>query len=197
MPHPVLENIPRFTIAAFKEVFKIAHHRQDDNPIECDYTLEDIEYYMVAEVKQHQVASILFKWSKDGSDYQQKVDIVYLPSNLGKDKGNVPYFQCPYTKNLCKILYAPGKYILGRGAFYNTYETCNHTPKQRETDKYFKLMVYDQRRKYYNGKLTRFGRRVERLEQELKDCKDKSIEDRMYQRKLQKQIQQLRQRGVK
>ena len=190
----IIDNLQRFTLADFKKVFAVARQRQADEPILCNYTMGEIEYDMEAIVEKQRVTSIVFKWSYQGQDYQQAVDIEYLPSNLGK--GAVPYFLCPHNGLYCRKLYTNGKVLVGRRAFYHTYENNIHSRTQREQDRYYKLICCESepyRKRYYKGKLTPFGRKIERLEQELAKCKDKAIEDRMYQRKIQQQTQ----RGVK
>ena len=62
-----------------------------------------------------------------------KVDLVSLPSNIGK--GTVWYFRCPHTRKRCRKLYMIGKYFLHRTAFKGCfYEKQTQSKKYRALD---------------------------------------------------------------
>lgn len=46
---------------------------------------------------------LVLRYSINGENFRERIDIAYLPSNLGK--GNIPFFICPETGKLCRILY--------------------------------------------------------------------------------------------
>ncbi len=92
-----------------------------------------------------------------------RVDLVQIPSNLGK--GKVWYFVCPLTGERCRTLYLTDKYFASRKAHTGTlYESQTHSKHYRWIDKTFgpelKLDgVYDQvykryAKKHYRGKPT-------------------------------------------
>lgn len=98
-----------------------------------------------------------------------KIDIVSVPSNLGK--GNVLYFLCPVTKRRCRILYLVGGYFLHRKAFNGCmYENQTYSKRSRE---FYKIWVpenitnnlYSEKSKkyfkrYYAGKPTKSYLRI-------------------------------------
>lgn len=71
-----------------------------------------------------------------GEPRKYKIDIVSVPSNLGK--GEVLYFLCPVTKKRCRILYSVGGYFLHRKAFKGCMYDCQTVSKKyRELNKLF------------------------------------------------------------
>lgn len=65
-----------------------------------------------------------------------KVDLVSVPSNLGK--GKLWYFVCPKTGNRCRKLYGAGKYFLHREAYPDAmYESQTYSKFKRKMDKIF------------------------------------------------------------
>lgn len=60
-----------------------------------------------------------------------RVDIVYIPSNLGK--GTIPYFLCPATLKRCRKLYLVGGFFYHREAFSGCmYETQTFSHRNRD-----------------------------------------------------------------
>ena len=93
-----------------------------------------------------------------------KIDLVSIPSNLGK--GFIWYFLCPETNKRCRKLYLVGGYFLHREAFKDCmYESQIQSKKYRELNKtfgaYFKIdELYEQLyqkhfKKTYAGKPTK------------------------------------------
>lgn len=65
-----------------------------------------------------------------------KVELVQLPSNLGK--GRVWYFICPLTGERCRTLYQVGKYFASRKAQPRTlYESQTYSKQYRWLDKIY------------------------------------------------------------
>jgi len=68
-----------------------------------------------------------------------KINLVSLPSNIGK--GKVWYFQCPHTKKRCRKLYLVGKYFLHREAFKGCmYEKQTKSKETREQEKMIEMV---------------------------------------------------------
>jgi len=75
-----------------------------------------------------------YKYKDEPRKY--KVQLVSIPSNLGK--GKVWYFLCPHTKKRCRILYSITGYFLHRTAFKGClYESQTKSKKQRSDIKLF------------------------------------------------------------
>lgn len=131
--------------------------------IECKY-IEDEQYI--------RLNYILTNRDRDKREYDYKIQLTFIPSNLGK--GNVPYFVCPVTGNPCRILYrAYGSPIWkSRNAYRYTlfYPTQTSSKLSKYNDEYWLL---DKRIKrleseirnqtHYNGKPTRRYKRLQRL----------------------------------
>lgn len=111
--------------------------------------------------------------SNDGTKkaYDYKIDIVGVPSNLGK--GEVLYFRCPVSHNLCRILYkAYGCPIWKSREAYNNriyYSGQLSSKKDRYNDRYWVLEKQleaerGKRKTYtYKGVTTRRANRVQYL----------------------------------
>lgn len=101
-----------------------------------------------------------------------KINIVGLPSNLGK--GENLYFVCPVSYKLCKILYScyGCKYFMSRGAYSNRiyYTSQMYSKHDRVNNYYFELEneIKDLKKKktksHYQGVKTHIQKRIERLE---------------------------------
>ncbi|SMO90934.1 hypothetical protein [Gracilimonas mengyeensis] len=131
--------------------------------IECHYT--DKEQYI-------RLFYTLTSWEGKETDYDYKIQLTFVPSNLGK--GKVPYFVCPESGNRCRILYkAYGSPIWkSRGAYNRTifypsqvsskiYKYCD---EYWRLDKQIKKLEEETRNQtHYNGKPTRRFKRLERL----------------------------------
>jgi predicted MPP superfamily phosphohydrolase len=73
-------------------------------------------------------------YNSNGKPRKYKVQIVSIPSNLGK--GKVLYFICPQTKKRCRKLYLIGGYFLHRDAFNGCmYKSQTQSKQYRELDK--------------------------------------------------------------
>lgn len=108
--------------------------------------------------------SITLDYNQNGEKINYNVNIVSIPSNLGK--GEVLYFVCPNTGKHCRKLFHCSKYFLHREAFnYLYYEKQIQSKKNRQLhsilDKvYLSDEVYEEQYKkhfktHYNGKPTK------------------------------------------
>lgn len=116
-----------------------------------------------------------FGSGEDAKKYDTRVDIVTVPSNLGK--GEVMYFLCPATNKRCRVLYnAYGFHgFVSREAYSHRlyYSTQIASKRQYAIERAHRLedeleKIYNSsRRGYYAGKKTRTLKRVERMESDL------------------------------
>jgi hypothetical protein len=128
-------------------------------------------YSIQAEVNENaEIESFLFRWDYRGEAKEQRVWLTYKQSNLVGGAW-VCYFLCPYTGRRCRKLYTDGRELVSRYAFKHTYSERNLSHNDREFRKGLALALYlessgaKNRREWYAGKLTRFGRRIKRMEE--------------------------------
>ena len=117
-----------------------------------------------------EMESLLFKWESDGEQCEQRVNLSFTRSNLEGVNAPCYYFVCPYTSRLCRKLYTDGRLLISRYGFPHTYSARNYSRRWRNTKKVLDFMLFMEtesnfagRREYYNGKLTRFGRKLRRI----------------------------------
>jgi len=114
----------------------------------------------------------LTDWNEEKHQYDYKVQLVFVPSNLGK--GKVPYFQCPESGKRCRILYkAYGSHIWKcRDAYRNTifYPSQVSSKIYKYCDEYWRLdkeikCLREEKRfqTHYKGKPTKHYQRLQRL----------------------------------
>ena len=105
----------------------------------------------------------------NGEKFNYKVEIVFLPSNLGK--GNVKYFVCPFTYKRCSKLHLINGKFMHRSALINPlYSKQVESKRWRQWDKlcgaHFELEnAYEKLyrkgfTRYYNGKPTKRYQKV-------------------------------------
>lgn len=116
-------------------------------------------------VETMEIERLLFSWEYEGREYHQSVIVERRPSNLGLS-APVYYFICPYSGTLSRKLYTDGRALSGRRGFEHVYSTQLRSKRVREFDTL--MMILDStyrakyRKVYYRGKLTPYGRRLER-----------------------------------
>ena len=117
-----------------------------------------------------EMESLLFKWESDGEQREQRVNLSFTRSNLKGVNAPCYYFVCPYTSRLCRKLYTDGRVLLSRYGFPHTYSARNYSHRWRNAKKVLDFMLFMEtesnftgRRDYYNGKLTRFGRKLRKI----------------------------------
>jgi hypothetical protein len=114
---------------------------------------------------------ITLDYLSNGEPINYKVNLVSIPSNLGK--GEIYYFECPITLKRCRYLYSIGKYFYHREAFINScYHLQTFTKNNREKVKIidarfkvenaYKELYSPYFKKYYKGKPTKRYLRVKR-----------------------------------
>lgn len=75
--------------------------------------------YQIKPTILEQKKIITLEYSQTEESINYKLQIVYIPSNLGK--GEILYFVCPNTGKHCRKLYHNSKYFLHREAFNHLY----------------------------------------------------------------------------
>ncbi len=107
---------------------------------------------------------IIFAYTANGTPIKYKVDLINLPSNLGK--GKVWYFVCPSTGKHCRKLYLRNGYFLHRTAHENLMYECQlESKRNRDLRKIFQacfipdtlLEAYHSKylKTHYKGKITK------------------------------------------
>ena len=100
----------------------------------------------------------------NGTSINYKVEIVSIPSNLGK--GQIQYFLCPKTFKNCRKLYLVQTYFYHRDAFKSSmYECQTQSKKTRalngtigayfKVDSYYEQLYKKHFKKMYAGKPTK------------------------------------------
>lgn len=104
------------------------------------------------------------KWEDDGEAYRQTIDVLAEESNLIRGS-KVYYFICPNSGAKSRQLYYIGNRWISRRSFRHRYGYQNRSRQQRELDLYDREErepVRPYGKAYYRGKLTPYGKRLER-----------------------------------
>jgi len=121
---------------------------------------------------------IKLSYNYNDEPVEYKVNLVTVPSNLGK--GKLWYFVCPKTGKRCRKLYGAGKYFLHREAYPDAmYESQTYSKQRRAMDKVFSTVfgvddlmeeLYSKHFKtHYDGEPTkRYKKIMSQLEQAKK-----------------------------
>lgn len=117
-----------------------------------------------------------FSYDYNGKPQTYDVALRWKRSNLNPESEHgYYYFVCPETGTLCRKLYLVGGRFVSRQAFRALYPVQTYSRKtRRETQAWRDFMavddlVYNQRfrREYYDGRITPYGRKVEKLARRL------------------------------
>lgn len=116
-----------------------------------------------------------FSYEADGVPLSYDVALRWKRSNLRPDGGDgYYYFVCPSTGVLCRKLYLVGGRFVSRRAFRAPYEAQTLSRKDREQRRAVRdlfdvddLVFQPYRKEYYRGKLTPYGRKVDKLARRL------------------------------
>lgn len=121
-----------------------------------------------------------FSYEHNGTPRAYDVALRWKRSNLnpGTEHGYY-YFVCPVTGSLCRKLYFVHGQFVGRKAFNALYEDQTFSKKQRRNRRAWRdLLAVDDlisrpyRRETYRGRLTPYGRKVEKLAARLETYKE-------------------------
>lgn len=114
-----------------------------------------------------------FSYTCDGVPVDTTIYLRWKRSNLSTDTTHgYYYFVCPVTGKLCRKLYLHNGRFMSRQAFKPLYEAQTKSHKERHdplfayldiTTKIDDAIHQPYRREYYNGKITPYGRKLERL----------------------------------
>ena len=118
----------------------------------------------------HEVATVRFVYDHDGHTNDETVLLRWKQSNL--NNGGFYYFICPVSGRSCRKLYFVGGRFVSRFAFRALYESQTVGPSERgnvwyqfaKFCEYEDLLAQPYRKETYNGKLTPYGRKVERCD---------------------------------
>jgi hypothetical protein len=134
-----------------------------------------VDFFAYAVGREPGQASVRLNYTYDSKPMQWEIELICIPSNLGKGKGFIWFFKCPVTGRKCrKLHFVDGRFVHRSaliGAFYElqTYsqrtillkrlvDVCivPYNVKKEMKGRYFKPT--------YNGNITR---RHERLLQQI------------------------------
>lgn len=118
----------------------------------------------IQSVIQQYNSYILLDYKCDGTNYNYKIPLVPLPSNLGT--GNVWYFQCPFTNKRCRVIHLIDARFMHRSALPSgMYSKQTQTKKWRQiekvygyhfdNDKYYNELYSKHFKTHYKGKPTK------------------------------------------
>lgn len=121
------------------------------------------------------VPTVRFSYEANGVPMAYDVALRWKRSNLDADgEHGYYYFVCPVTGALCRKLYLVGDRFVGRKAFHALYEKQTLSHKQRRlTGTWRDLYALDDltfqphRKETYRGRLTPYGRKVDKLARRL------------------------------
>jgi len=126
---------------------------------------------------------VRFEYKCNGNNYDYKVRLISLPSNLGK--GKVWYFLCPFTGKRCRKLHLIDERFMHRSALPSgMYSKQTHSKKWRQmekvygcyfdSDEVYKELYSKHFRRFYNGKPTK---RFLKLMRKIKQAESITVND--------------------
>lgn len=164
MPRVVLDELGRISLSDLKGLITLGN--QTGKITGCSFSLCGMEYKVYYEP---QSPLIILIWHDDGEKIAE-IRMRKAPSNLGLN--SVLYFVCPYTGRSCRKLFTDGSKFFSMYALINgyTYSSRNDSRKGRIIRKAMKEPpVTTNRKLYYRGKLTPFGKRVTKYYRESEE----------------------------
>lgn len=123
-----------------------------------------------------------FSYTHNGKPVTYDVALRWKNSNLNTDTSNgYYYFVCPVTGSLCRNLYFVDGRFVSRQAFKALYPAQVESHRNRERLRYWRdVMAADDlandryRRETYRGRLTPYGRKIEKITRHLEQFADTS-----------------------
>lgn len=118
-----------------------------------------------------------FSYEANGRPVAYDVALRWKRSNLNPTtEHGYYYFVCPVTGALCRKLYLVDGRFVGRKAFKPLYEAQTESHKDRRERRTWRDLlaaedlIFSQRyrREYYNGRITPYGRKVDKIARRLK-----------------------------
>jgi len=117
---------------------------------------------------------ITLDYKSNGEPINYKINLVSIPSNLGK--GEIWYFLCSHTNKRCRKLYLIGNHFLHRTALLNGMYDCQTKSKKWrfiesvygsyfDLDKLYQKLYSKHFKKFYAGKPTkRYLRLIQQIQ---------------------------------
>ena len=122
----------------------------------------------------YQVGCLHLRYSVNGKPYSYDIGVVEHKSNLGIE-GSYFYFVCPSTSRLCRNLYLYNGVFVSRfaipGAIYESQEYQSSLSRAMSAlfDSEKEIKRYG--KEYYRGKITPYGKRLEKAYNRLKKAR--------------------------
>ena len=120
------------------------------------------------------VNHMILKYTCNGNEYNNKVSLTSVPSNLGK--GRVWYFICPFTRSRCRKLHLISERFIHRSALPSGMYECQTRSKTFrgwkgvhgsyfEMERYYEEIYSKHFKKYYRGRPTkRYAKLMRKIE---------------------------------
>lgn len=168
-----------FTVKTFAKILDYAANRRASiKGIKISYKDaygEQREVYFSIDAKQMDGETGIFyiipSWtdSETGKDLTQRIEVEQQESHLIAG-AHVYYFLCPVLHRRCKKLYLIGDGFRCSRAFKHHYPQQNKSHVDRLYYEYHSPEPYrDNGKMYYRGKLTPYGKRVQKYEEKIRE----------------------------
>jgi hypothetical protein len=161
--YPTLfDEVLQISISKLRELKYLEHNQIKSGTLQWSRNGKEIAKISILVNANAGYIELDYNYNEEPRKY--KIDLVSLPSNLGK--GKVWYFLCPQTKKRCRVLYLVGGYFLHREAFKGCmYEKQTKSKKGKDTrklidmvfssDKLHEQLYQKHFRRTYAGKATK------------------------------------------
>lgn len=166
--HITAEEILKLETKTFtkEKLFKRNHLRlkiswydsRNDEYVKANFELfnNEIEKYLIYEVE---------------SELETRINLITVKSNLGF--GNIYYFECPYTKRKCRVLYYVSnhkrfvsRYALNKRLYYRIQTLSKidkYHERKRKIEKELERLENSRMKTHYKDRITKTMRKYKRL----------------------------------
>tara|TARA_R110000796_G_scaffold22657_1_gene65460 strand:+ start:134 stop:679 length:546 start_codon:yes stop_codon:yes gene_type:complete len=168
MPKPytmptLYDDLIQLNISNFKEYLKSDSSQNCNGSI--NWSRNGIQFSSISYKLHRRVyeTHIILEYDYNNKPMSYKIDIVFMPSNLGK--GFIPYFICPHTNKQARKLYLISGYFVHRTAINGMYSIQAESKFYRLmkkrfgsiflVDNLYSEMYKKHFKKFYKGKPTK------------------------------------------
>lgn len=171
MHGPVIEHLLSLSVTALKRIGLLAPRTRTTGQL--NWTRANgsrIGSIGVEADTTNEIATVRLVYDHDGQRHDDTVLLRWKQSNL--NNGGFYYFICPVTGRSCRKLYLVGGRFVSRFAFRASYSSQTVGPATRnglynqllQFSKYEEFAAQPYRKETYNGKLTPYGRKLQRYD---------------------------------
>lgn len=154
----VLNELGRVKLSDFRNM--IRESRKSGKPMITNFNLCGLSYRAIFAPDK---MILYLNWKRNGDEYVEKIRLSEAKSNLNLNP--VLYFICPHSGRRCRKLFTDGFKFFSMKALSRgfTYSERNESKRYRGLSKVMKEPPSTSKRKmYYRGRLTPFGRKMEK-----------------------------------